>query len=190
MSFMPRSHGILAGGILAGLLAISGCAVTPASDASATNTPSPKVIPDATGTPLSPDPSAPLVTPDHVPNPPMDSTHPEDPEVVPPTPHEGESVARVVVAITSWVVGDRWVEATAMVAGVVGEEGTCSLVLTREGREVAVSGPSSRSASSSNCAAGLRIAVDELDSGRWDMKITFESPGYAGASDVRVLSVP
>lgn len=112
-----------------------------------------------------------------------------DPPQVEPSPTAGASVADVDVLLTSWGVEGREFAATAVVEGVVAP-GTCTLTMERDGVKETASGPSARSASSSSCAEGMTIPLNDLGSGTWTVTIGYAAEGFAGASEEKAVAVP
>lgn len=104
-----------------------------------------------------------------------------DPEVVFPTPAPGET-AEVDVVVTRWGLVDEAFEASAVINGVLVEDATCTLVLTRGSNRVTAAGPVVLSATSSVCARGLTIPARKLASGSWSMWISFSAEGFSGRS--------
>ena len=162
---------------------------TAAASPSATATPSsPAAAPSAS----APEPSAPPESSDG--GDPGDDNDPGDgvavdPPRTPPSPEPGESVAEASVLLTGWGPDGASFTASAIVESVV-VDGVCTMTMSRGGEDTSVSGPSARSASSSSCAEGLAIPLDELSAGQWSLTIAFEADGFEGASAPREVVIP
>lgn len=112
-----------------------------------------------------------------------------DPSLPEPSAEPGSEVATAPITLTSWGVADSAFEAAAVIDGVV-DEGTCTMTLTRRNVTRAVSGPSARSATSSNCAQGLSIPLEDLTSGGWSLAVRFASDSATGVTATQEVRVP
>ncbi|WP_143340460.1 hypothetical protein [Demequina sp. NBRC 110057] len=147
-------------------------------------TPTPSATPDTSAAPS--DPSA-TVSPEPANDP--DDGVATDPSLPEPSAEPGSEVATAPMTLTSWGTTDSAFEAAAVIDGVV-DEGTCTMTLTRRDVTRAVSGPSARSATSSSCAQGLSIPLEDLTSGGWSLAVRFASDSITGVTATQEVRVP
>ncbi|WP_456789389.1 hypothetical protein [Cellulomonas sp. P5_C5] len=170
------------------LLVLGGLAAcTPGSPASSSPTPSSSTTrPSADATTTGPT-SAPTTAPTTAPT---DDAPPASPEPTSaaPAPDDLTKVS-VTIAYAGWVTDAARVEVGAYVDGVIEGTGTCTLTLTRSGREVTTTVPAVADASSTSCGA---VTVDgaQLSSGTWSAVVDYGSPTSVGSSAPTEVVVP
>ncbi|MCZ2822336.1 hypothetical protein O2V63_18505 [Modestobacter sp. VKM Ac-2977] len=172
MSRSARTAVLVAGGVA--LAAVAGVAVTqldgaaddpapPAAASSAAPTASSSRAP-STGTVAVPSVSTP-------------SPGEEDPTEAAPTRSSG--VVEPVVTYAGWETQSASVEVNGYVAGVLEDEGTCRLTLTRGDLEIIDENAAEPDASTMNC--GLLRAADVTE-GTWTAVLSYESASSSGES--------
>lgn len=169
-------------------LTLTGCAVAPAG-AEVTTGPSPTPPASASTPPVPTSPASPSTTDTTGQSDDVNDVAVDEP-VTAPTPQEGATVAIVDVAVTNWGIEEGWLDASAVVSGVIAADGTCQLELTNGTQQVAATGPAARSASSSSCAEGLRVRTAGLPRGDWLLTIGYLAEGFQGYSDPMVVAIP
>lgn len=99
----------------------------------------------------------------------------------------GTTKASVAVTLSSANQNDGVLQVRAMI-GVLTNEGTCSLTLTKSGKTVTRTAGVQPLSNSTTCK-GFDIPVAELSSGQWNAKIDFENSTATGTttSTVKVL---
>ena len=153
---------------------------TPSTDQASVVEPSRQTppTPPLQGTP-SPDPTPPTDGPDD------GATDPVDP---------GAAPAATTKPTTVDVTFGGWQAATASVevggyAGVVEEDGTCTLQLSQGSTSVTASSPGSPDATTTSCGT-LTIAGTSLRPGTWTGVLRYESPRTVGESTSITIEVP
>lgn len=89
--------------------------------------------------------------------------------------------APVDVVLATWNVDAEGIVASAYVAGIVEEGGTCTLRARFEERDVAVQGTAVATGQNVSCGF-LSIPAGSLVAGNWDVWFEYESPTYSGVS--------
>jgi hypothetical protein len=108
----------------------------------------------------------------------------DDPVTVAPT-DDGE----VFITYAQWSNDTSAIEVGGYVAGVIEDDGTCTLTLTRG--EVVVTGTvaGTPNASSTSCG-GLSIPGNQLGTGHWNAVVTYDSSTSHGSSETVDVEVP
>lgn len=146
----------------------AGCAPEPSTSPTSPQTPS-------TGAPLSSQtPSAPLASPTPLPT---DSVDGDDDR------------SRVDVVLAAWQVTESGIEASAYVAGVVEEGGTCVLSAQQEDTVLQVRGGATPTGQNVSCGF-LTVPAAELGAGEWQIWFEYSSPASFGVSGAVVLEAP
>lgn len=175
-------------------LAASACSGEPDAEVSPSVSASPSASPSASVT-ASPEPSPPSAEP--TPAPSASAGVPASPEPDPneqdddvarddeaPAPPRGSDSQPTEVSVrpTNWGADGADFTAGAVV-DVVTEDGQCTMTLTSGSRTLEATGPAARSAASTSCGEGLAVPLREVEGRTWSMRISFQAPGYTGASD-------
>lgn len=88
---------------------------------------------------------------------------------------------RVDVVLATWNVEADGIAASAYVAGIVEEGGTCTLRARSEAREASTQGLATTTGQNVSCGF-LTIAADDLAPGEWEVWFEYESDTHAGVS--------
>lgn len=157
---------------LAALALTAACSASPEEEAAAELSAAATADPGVYGEPVNPS----------LPNPTDVAT--DAPVEVAPT-EDGE----VFITYAQWSNTTSAVEVGGYVAGVVEDDGTCTLTLTRG--EVVVTGTiaGTPDATSTSCG-GLTISGDELGTGHWNAVVTYDSPSSHATSEPVDVEVP
>lgn len=143
------------------LLTSAGCATDPLGAPAETS-----ALPTATGTTTAAS-APPSVSPLPTPTP------------VPETSTPGRASADVVLA--SWLADRSGVSASAYVAGVLEDAGTCTLHL-RLGEQELTATKSGRATGQNTSCGLIEIPAEQLSDGQWELWIDYSSPRTAGES--------
>ena len=118
-----------------------------------------------------------------------------------PNPGSGQTVATdepvaveteavpVVLTYGAWSAAERQVVAGGYVAGVIEDDGVCTLTLTQGGSRVVAEGPAEPDASTTVCGA-LAVPAAELSAGTWQAVLTYASAAHNGTSSAMAVEVP
>lgn len=101
----------------------------------------------------------------------------DEPVVIPP---DTEAVP-VVLTYSAWVPADREAVAGGFVAGIIEDDGVCTLTLTQGGASVTVEAPAMPDATTTVCS-GLVVPGDRLAAGTWQATLTYTSAAHRGTS--------
>jgi hypothetical protein len=154
--------------LLAGVIALSGCATPPGGAAS----------------PVSPSP-----TESAEPTPEASETPGEVVESPAPTPSAADPGEQATVMfITLEVVGGT-LEATGTVPDVVEEGGTCTLTLTQGNASRTVEASTATGPESTFCGL-MTIPSSELASGDWQATLSYRSGARSGVSETESVTLP
>jgi hypothetical protein len=94
----------------------------------------------------------------------------------------------VVLTYAAFDAASGAVQANGFAAGVIENGGTCTLTLTRDGKEVTATSTAEADASTTSC--GLLETTDGLASGTWDAVLTYSSDDAHGKSGAMEVTVP
>lgn len=159
--------------------ALASCSLGVEPEASASSTPS--ASPATTISPVAaPSPSTSVTS---------EAVATDDPVTVPSPTSSTESI-EVDLLLSFWGVTDSGIEAAAFVDGLVTSEGTCVLHATRGDLERTATALSLADARSSTCARGMLVPNEDLESGAWNLWITFEDDHYVGQTERVEVDVP
>jgi hypothetical protein len=109
-----------------------------------------------------------------------------------PSPEAGGGGAvdvQVVTSFAGWDEVSGTVIAGGYVTGVVEDGGTCTLTLSRGGRDVVVETSGLADASTTACG-GLEVAGSSLGGGRWSAVLSYRSGAAAGTAEPVQVDVP
>ncbi|MGN8247462.1 hypothetical protein ACTHAM_001637 [Cellulomonas soli] len=100
---------------------------------------------------------------------------------------DGRAAAEVVLSFAAWDPGTARVSVGAY-ANVVESDGTCTLILSQDGRTVTATSSVAPDVSTTSCG-DLGVAGDELTSGTWLATVTYDSPTATGTSETAPVEV-
>jgi hypothetical protein len=83
---------------------------------------------------------------------------------------------------------DGFVNVNALVNGVIEDDGTCTLTMTKGTKSVHVTRPSEANASNTTCGR-MSISRGSLSSGTWSTTVSYLSPTAKGASEAMSIEV-
>jgi hypothetical protein len=98
------------------------------------------------------------------------------------------SPVQVVLGYAGWEPGGN-VEVGGFVASVVEVGGTCTVTLTRDGRQVEATRPAEPDATTTNCGL-LVVPDDQLTPGDWQATLSYRSTTSYGTSQPTLVTVP
>ena len=100
----------------------------------------------------------------------------------------GEEV-QVTVTFAGWNESSGEVQVDGFVTGAVGDDGTCTLSLTKDGRTVTGSAPAVANGSMTACG-GLAVPGGQVSAGTWQAVLGYRSADHSGTSDGWDVEVP
>lgn len=171
MRHASRATGL--GIALVGLTLTAACTASPEEQAAAALSAAATADPGEYGSPVNPS----------LPNPSNVAT---DEPVSAPSPADDNDI---FITYARWSNAIGAVEVGGYLAGIIEDDGTCTLTLTRG--EVMVTGTvaGTPDASSTSCG-GLTIPGDQLGTGHWDAVVTYDSSTSHGSSETVDVEVP
>jgi hypothetical protein len=98
------------------------------------------------------------------------------------------SPVQVVLGYAGWEPGGN-VEVGGFVASAIEVGGTCTVTLTREGRQVEATRPAEPDATTTNCGI-LVVPDDQLSPGDWQATLSYRSATSYGTSEPTLVTVP
>jgi hypothetical protein len=131
----------------------------------------------------------------------LDEVSPTATASIGPDPDAGQTIAtdepavvtdeevQVTVTFAGWNASRGEVQVDGFVTGVVEDDGTCTLSLTKDGRTVTGSGSAVPNASMTACG-GLAVPGDQVSAGTWQAVLSYRSNGHSGTSDSWDVEVP
>ena len=109
------------------------------------------------------------------------------PSAAPSSAGQGSPV-QVVLGYAGWEPGGS-VEVNGFVSSAVEAGGTCTVTLTRDGRQVEVAGPAEPDATTTNCGL-LVVPGEQLTAGDWQATLSYRSAASYGTSQPTTVAVP
>lgn len=115
---------------------------------------------------------------------------PNNPSSTPSTPPANGSVSKrqVTPLITAWDGTHGDFKLNGRVPGIIETDGTCTLTLTREDKNVSTSKGALQNVQDTTCGQ-LVISRAKLSPGDWKAILSYSSPTYAGSSNPEIVEV-
>lgn len=100
------------------------------------------------------------------------------------------SGAEVAVEVTSWGwnAAERKAQVRGYATGIVEDNGTCTLTLTKDGRTVTADSSAVPDASTTSCGA-VAVPGDRLSAGTWQAVLRYESARSSGSAEAVEIEV-
>jgi hypothetical protein len=97
--------------------------------------------------------------------------------------------ASIFLTRSEWDADAAAVYVSGYLEGVVEDDGTCTLTLTKDGQSVSATKPGTSNVTNTSCGQ-LTIAGSELSTGAWTATVSYSSSASSGSSEPVQVEVP